>query len=92
MKELSSKQISEQCHDIHEFKYNYDEFRKDTKLRDVMNKMFSAEIKHAFVSTNTSITVEKDNVDWSGNHIILVNNKGKVVHMMNSEWAHIDLL
>lgn len=73
-----------------EFEYQYYQFKRDTKLRDMLNKIFTANIKHAF--SRSSVTKNKNNVDFGSTSFILVNSKGKFVFVTSSEWASIDLI
>ena len=73
-----------------EFEYQYYQFKRDTKLRDMLNKIFTANIKHAFSRSN--VTKNKNSVDFGSASFILVNSKGKFVFVTSSEWASIDLI
>lgn len=73
-----------------EFKYKYNSYKRDTKLRDMLNKMFSAKLKHVFSSDR--LVKIKDGVDFGGASFICVNEKGKFVFITSSEWASIDLM
>lgn len=93
MKTVTVKEISENHQDLVEFKYDYFEYKKDTKLRDVFNKFFSADIKAAFVATDApGVDVTSGCIDWDGAQLLLVNAKGKVIQLGNSEWAHFSAL
>ena len=73
-----------------EFEYKYSEYKRDTKLRDMLNKIFSAEIKHVFSSE--SVVKIKNGVDFGSASFILVNSKGKFVFVTSSEWTSIELI
>ena len=73
--------------DIVTFKYCGDEFQKNTKLRDFLNKLLSADIKSVYTTGKKYDTTH--GLDWSGEIIILVNAKDEVISMSNSEWASI---
>lgn len=72
-----------------EFDYQYYHYKRDTKLRDMLNKIFTANIQHAF---SRSVTINKNSVDFSSASFILVNSKGKFVFVTSSEWASIELI
>lgn len=72
-----------------EFEYQYREYTRDTKLRDLLNKIFTANIKHVF---SCNVIKNKNSVDFGGTSFILVNNRGKFVFATSSEWANIDLI
>lgn len=90
MKELTKEEIIENLNDLHEFKYRYTEYYKNTKLRDFFNKTFGATILQAF-STEKKYALSRG-LDFSGDRIILVNNKKEIVYITNSEWASISIL
>lgn len=76
--------------DIITFKYSGEEYYKNTKVRDFLNKLLSANIQSVYtVSKKYEL---KHGLDWSGECIILVNAKNEVVYLTNSEWAAIDFL
>lgn len=72
-----------------EFEYQYYPYKRDTKLRDMLNKIFTANIKHVF---SCNVINNNNSVDFGGASFILVNNKGKFVFVTSSEWASIDLI
>lgn len=72
-----------------EFEYQYYHYKRDTKLRDMLNKIFTANIQHAF---SRSVTINKNSVDFGSASFILVNSKGKFVFVTSSEWASIELI
>lgn len=86
MKKLNKEEIKEQYMDLIEFEYCYDDFKKNTSLRDYFSKLFGTKFKAAF-STNTKEYNVQHGLDWSGDSIILITNTGNVVYMTNSEWA-----
>lgn len=59
---------------------------KDTKLRDMLNKKLSANIKHCF---SNGVKKQKDEIDFGSGTIIIVNDKGEVNSLWSSEWAFI---
>jgi len=85
MQALSDLNLSENYNDIIEFIYNTEEFKKSTALREFFNNLFSANLV-AVYSTNKKPSTQHG-VDWSGDTIIFVNDKGVVGVMTNSEWA-----
>lgn len=76
--------------DIVNFKYFGEEFKKNTKIRDFLNNIFTANIKAVY--TVDSKTDVNNGWDWSGETVIIVNGKSKVIIMTNSEWSKISLL
>lgn len=72
---------------VNEIKHQYQTLKKDTKLRDMLNKIFSGNIKHAFSS---KVSKEKDCIDLSGGLIVVVNDKGVAYDIRNSEWGIIN--
>ena len=62
---------------------------KDTKLRDMLNRKFSANIKHCF---SNSVSKNKDGIDFGGGTVVIVNEKGEVNCLWSSEWAFIERL
>lgn len=87
---LTIKKLSElDVENVQEFIYNFDIYRRDTKLRDIMNKMFSANIKHAFSSMAKGDKTPQ-RIDLGCEHILIVNDKGRFVEMWNSEWGAIE--
>lgn len=72
-----------------EFEYQYRQYERDTKLRDLLNKIFTANIKHAF---SCNVIKNKNSVDFGCASFILVNSKGEFVFVTSSEWASIDLI
>ncbi len=90
MKELSELNLAENCVDVIEFKHNGEEFKKSTKLREFFNSVFSANLV-AVYSTNKDPST-KNGLDWSGDAIITVSNKGCIGYLTNSEWAAVSKL
>lgn len=90
MKEVTLKEIENNHQDLTEFKFKYDTYKKNTTLRSALNSMFGTKFKQVFNSKEVSIT--KDSIDWGGCHIIVVTEKNKVLHWMNSEWADFEKL
>lgn len=76
--------------DIITFKYWGDEYQKNTKLRDFLNKLLSADLKSVYTTGKKYDTTH--GLDWSGEIIIMVNAKDEVLYMSNSEWAAIGKL
>lgn len=72
-----------------EFEYQYRKYKRDTKLRDMLNKIFTANIKHAF---SCNVNKNKNSVDFGSASFILVNSKGEFVFVTSSEWVSIDLI
>lgn len=64
-------------------------FKRDTKVRDFMNKIFDANLV-AVYSTTCRHDLSKGQLDWSGEHFITISKSGKVSYLFNSEWAHFD--
>lgn len=74
------------------FQYEYTTFNKDTKFRDIFNKMMSADIKHAFTKGIGKGDKQAGRLDVGCSEIILVNSKGQIVHLYNSEWGAFSLV
>lgn len=72
------------------FKYSGEEYYKNTKVRDYLNKLLSADLKSVYMVEKKYDT--KFGLDWSGETIIVVNAKNEVVMLTNSEWASFDKL
>lgn len=85
MQKLTKQEILKQFQDLMEFKYEFDEFHRNNKLRDYLNKLFGSQFKAVF-STSKDYDY-KHGLDWSGDNIICINHKDKMVEMGNSEWA-----
>ena len=84
------KKLSElDVENVQEFVYNFDFYKRDTKLRDILNKMLSANIKHVFSNMSKDSKTSK-HVDLGCERILIVNNKGLFVEMWNSEWGAIE--
>lgn len=90
MEALEDINLSENYQDIIEFIHNGDEFKKNTALRKFFNNLFSANLV-AVYSTNKNPNTEHG-LDWSGDSIITVNDKGVIGYMTNSEWASFSKL
>jgi len=82
--------LSKDHQDIITFKHGGEEFFKNTKIRDFLNKLLSADIKSVYTVSKKYDTTH--GLDWSGESIILVNAKDEVVYLTNSEWAAFGLL
>ncbi|QCW18595.1 hypothetical protein SEPL_477 [Salmonella phage SE_PL] len=82
--------LEKDYNDIVNFKYCGDEYKKNTKIRDFLNNIFTANIK-AVYTVNSKTNID-NGWDWSGEIVIIVNGKGKVIIMSNSEWSSIRLL
>lgn len=76
--------------DIVTFKHCGEEYFKNTKIRDFLNKLLSADIKSVYTTGKKYDTTH--GLDWSGECIILVNAKNEVVYLTNSEWAAFGFL
>lgn len=90
MEALSDLNLAENYNDIIEFIYNGDEFKKSTKLRKFFNSVFSANLVAVYCS-NKDPSIEFG-LDWSGDSIITVSNKGVIGYLTNSEWASVSKL
>lgn len=62
---------------------------KDTKLRDMLNRKLSANIKHCF---SNNVSKNKDGIDFGGGTIVTVNEKDEINCLWSSEWAFIERL
>lgn len=71
---------------ILEYTLGYDTLKKDTELRDILNKKLSANIKHCF---SVRVSKDKDVIDFGSGRILIVNAKGEVNTLWSSEWASI---
>jgi hypothetical protein len=68
-------------------------FIKDERIRTYLEKVFGFELKGCFIRTDDKTLVpKKGELSWGGSEMILLFPDGRVVHMMNSEWAHISLV
>lgn len=78
--------LPETWRDVAEFKYNYSTFKRDTEVRDLLNRIFDASL--VAVYTNKKHNISKGSLDWSGDQIITISKSGKVAWLTNSEWAY----
>lgn len=76
--------LAETWMDVVEFKYNHTHFKRDTKVKDFLNKVFDASLVAAYSEKKHNLSTS---LDWSGEQIITVSKSGKVVWLSNSEWA-----
>jgi len=74
------------------FTYEFVDFRKDTKFRDIFNKMMSANIKHAFTKGIGEGDKSSSRIDVGCAEMILINAKGDIIHGYNSEWGDFSKL
>jgi|AGFT01.1.fsa_nt_gi hypothetical protein len=77
---------------VHKFKFDGTEYYSDTKLRKYLNNLFSADLKAVYVRKQMQDADTKFRLDWSAETIIMVNAKGRVIRMENSEWAFFEEL
>lgn len=75
--------------DTVEFIHSGRTFKRDTKVRDFLNKIFDANLVQVYGSYSRH-DLSKGQLDWSGEHFITVSKSGKVACLYNSEWAHFD--
>jgi hypothetical protein len=87
MEALSDLNLAENYNDIIEFKHNGDEFKKSTKLRKFFNSVFSSNLVAVYSSNKDPST--DNGLDWSGDSIITVSDKGSIGYLTNSEWASL---
>lgn len=66
-------------------------YEKNTKIKSVLNSMFSANLR-AVYTVRSGVEADKYQIDWSGTQMYLVNQKGDVTFLMNSEWAFFNKL
>ena len=90
-KEEVIKMLSTGYQDVVEFEYDCATYYRNTKIRDYLNKLLSADLKAVFTESKKYNT-SSGNLDWSGEKIIMVNAKSEVCSMQNSEWAFIGTL
>lgn len=96
MKTLSRKEIKEQYQDLIEFKHSFTEYKRNSNVRDYLNKIFCSKIKAAFIDMEDRVE-SKENMNkygfgWDGHSIILINEKEEVIILSNSEWATFSVL
>lgn len=77
---------------VHKFKFDGHEYISNTKLRKYLNNLFSADLKAVYTRKQMDNVDTKFRLDWSGETVIMVNAKGHVIRMENSEWAFFDEL
>ena len=73
-----------------EFTYNYECFKRNTKIRDAINRMFGARLKHVFCSANCEL--DDGDIHFSFANMICVNHQGKFIQIHSSEWGFISSL
>lgn len=66
-------------------------YEKNTRIRSMLNSLFSANLK-AVYTVQSSVVMEKNQIDWSGTQMYLVNQEGDVTLLTNSEWAFFNKL
>lgn len=66
-------------------------YEKNTKIKSMLNSLFSANLK-AVYTVQSSVVMEKSQIDWSGTQMYLMNQKGDVTLLTNSEWAFFNKL
>lgn len=66
-------------------------YEKNVKIRDMLNSMFTANLRAAY-TVRSSVKADKGGIDWSGTQIYLINQKGDVTLLTNSEWAFFNKL
>lgn len=66
-------------------------YEKNTKIKSMLNFLFSANLK-AVYTVQSSVVMGKSQIDWSGTQMYLVNQKGDVTLLSNSEWAFFNKL
>ena len=95
MKILTASEIKEQYQDLILFKYSYDVFERNTKLRDTLSKIFGVKILAAWSDAgeghDVGYGVKKTSVDISGVAILFINVNGELVYISNSEWCDISI-
>ena len=64
-------------------------FKKDTKARDVLNKLLSANIVAVYTADRISYDAKAWFLDWSTEDWYIVNSKLEWIKMSNSEWASL---
>ncbi len=61
-------------------------YKRDTKLRDMINLAFSANIQMAW---SRDIDKTKGEIDVGSGAFVVLNQKGMMVEMFSSEWCKI---
>lgn len=89
MKTVTIKEIQNNWQDLIEFKYSYDEFKKDTTVRNALNSAFGCKLKAAFSTVYPAVTVDKTGIDFGSARIIFITEKGDVRMISSSEWGGI---
>lgn len=89
MKTVTINEIRNNWQDLIEFKYNFDEYKKDTTVRNALNSAFGCKLKAAFSTVLPSVTVDKSGIDFDGASIIFITEKGDVRMLTSSEWGSI---
>ncbi|UYL05163.1 hypothetical protein DIDNDMLP_00178 [Klebsiella phage KP13-7] len=89
MKTVTIKEIQNNWQDLIEFKYNFEEYKKDTAARNALNSAFGCKLKAAFCTVYPAVTVDKTGIDFGAARIIFITEKGDVRMISSSEWGGI---
>ncbi|WPJ50216.1 hypothetical protein RCIP0023_00174 [Klebsiella phage RCIP0023] len=89
MKTVTIKEIQNNWQDLIEFNYSYDDFKKDTVVRNALNSAFGCKLKAAFSTVYPAVTVDKTGIDFGAARIIFITEKGDVRMISSSEWGGI---
>lgn len=96
MKKLSVQEIKEQYRDLVEFSHGGEDYKRNSNVRNYLNKVFCSKIKVAFISnddrTETKDHMNKFGLGWDCQSIIIVNEKEELFYLSNSEWATFSVL
>lgn len=72
------------------FNYKCTRYERNNNIKDILNKMFSANIKHVFSSYRC--LVENNSVNFGESTFICVNQEGEFTVVTSSERASIYLI
>lgn len=81
--------------EVFEFTGRYGEvYKRDNECRDRLNRLLGCKLRSVFRATDCierGSAVDEKGVDFDTGHMYLVNEKGVVLFVNNSEWASISL-
>lgn len=89
--QLNIETIGDNWRDVVLFTYDGITFKRNTKVRDFLNKLFSASLVAVYTDADCSYDLNRG-LSWDSETIIMINDQGVVSYMTNSEWASIDKL
>lgn len=73
--------------DVVQFNHMGEEFHRNTKIKDYLNKLFSANLQAVY--TREKKYDLKYGFSYDAETVYAVNAKGEVISFTNSEWAGI---